>query len=212
MMQAWTRGLEIASLCVALGCSGSRSSGGEEDDREDLSGDEEEQSESPGDSCEGQTECAWWKGRVLIEGTWWELDEISPRMKVQHCFEPELQQVITDLSIPSDLVPGSLDRIVLHISADPKKVQPGTDHPAQRSDRGNPARALAYLSIQDRGASAVFPDGGSLRYETIEEQGIVDLFFELDYGDLGAVTGRIKADSTQPKVCLMPSGPEPVTR
>ena len=210
-MQAWQIGFGVAFFSMAMGCSQSGTQGTEED-REEAAGVEEEQSRIEEDLCDGQLDCAWWTGRLLIEGKWWELDEIDPRAQARHCSETDIRQVNVDLSIPSELVGGSLDLLVLHISANPKKVNPGEEHEAKLSGQENPGRALAYLSMEGRAATAVFPDGGSLRYEEIGEEEALDLFFDLDYGDLGGLSGRVKTGSSQGKVCRMPDGPSPASR
>jgi hypothetical protein len=194
-------------LGLILSCVPSASDAPQAKEREDLAGDEDESLEFDLDPCEGEPECAWWSGRLQDQGVWWELDEIRPVSRAEHCGETDLHVVRTDLYIPESLSKMDTDQILVRLSASVKGIVLGEDVAVGKGVKDSPGRVLAYLSEEGRISSAQFPREGVLNFAALGEGAPLDVIFDLDFGILGSISGRIRSPTTAPKVCRMPDGP-----
>ena len=161
------------------------------------------------DTCDDLEYCARWTGTAIVQGTQWDLDAIKPSAQSFHCSENSEHGVSVALSIPEDLGPSNAEMLLLRLGAQIQEIELGFAHPVatHRRSSESPAHAMAYLSPEGRISSAHRPDNGTIRFEAVEKGGPMDVFFQLNFGELGEIAGRVRSPATTPMTCLIPEAP-----
>lgn len=160
-------------------------------------------------------EAAPLRGSLLREGKALDFGTAPLFASGARCREPDQKAISLALRLPATATRYHLDETIVSFSVTPGMVKLGeklVPQTAERSfdpERDRWGRVLAWIGPSGRASQATLPKAGWVRYTALEKAGPIEVEFELDFGDLGKISGTTRVEKTEETVCVIPAPPPP---